>query len=61
MQNLQEEPMLHQVQIKMVYVCQSCSETIKETQIKHRVICPYCSSRVLFKARSISNKPVKAR
>lgn len=53
--------MLHQVQIKMVYVCQNCSESIKETQIKHRVICPYCSSRVLFKARSVSNKPVKAR
>ncbi|MEK9774033.1 MAG: DNA-directed RNA polymerase subunit P [Candidatus Woesearchaeota archaeon] len=45
----------------MVYVCQNCSKSIKEDQIRHRVICPYCSSRILFKARSLNNKPVKAR
>jgi len=45
----------------MVYVCQKCSHEIKEDQIRGRVICPYCSSRILFKARGVAGSTVKAR
>jgi len=34
---------------------------IKEEQIRGRVICPYCSSRILFKSRGVAGSTVKAR
>ena len=46
---------------KMVYVCQNCAHEIKEEQIRGRVICPYCSSRILFKSRGVAGSTVKAR
>jgi len=46
---------------KMVYVCQNCSHEIKEEQVRGRVICPYCSSRILFKSRGVAGSTVKAR
>jgi DNA-directed RNA polymerase subunit RPC12/RpoP len=45
----------------MVYICQNCSHEIKEEQVRVRVICPYCSSRILFKSRGVAGSTVKAR
>ncbi|RZD30385.1 MAG: DNA-directed RNA polymerase subunit P [uncultured DHVE6 group euryarchaeote] len=45
----------------MAYRCQKCAEEIKQEQVKFRVICPYCSSRVIAKQRSLESKPVLAR
>ena len=45
----------------MAYKCQNCAEEVKHEQVKLRVICPYCSSRILAKQRSLESKPVLAR
>jgi len=45
----------------MAYTCQKCSQEVKPEQVKFRVICPYCSSRVLAKQRSAEAKPTLAR
>ncbi|MBR9678713.1 MAG: DNA-directed RNA polymerase subunit P [Nanoarchaeota archaeon] len=43
------------------YKCFNCGKKIDGEQIKRRVRCPYCSSKVLFKQRQPVKKIVKAR
>jgi len=42
------------------YKCFFCNRTISEDQVKRRVRCVYCGSKILFKSRNVSTK-VKAR
>ncbi len=35
------------------YVCFSCSKTLNDEQIRRRIRCPYCGSKIMFKKRSI--------
>ena len=34
------------------YKCFSCNKTIAEQYIKKKVRCPYCGSKIVFKART---------
>lgn len=43
----------------VTYKCFYCKKEVKEENIKRRIRCPYCSSRILYKPRSI-NTVVKA-
>jgi DNA-directed RNA polymerase subunit RPC12/RpoP len=38
------------------YVCFSCNKQLNEAQMKKRVRCPYCGSKIVFKKRVISTK-----
>ncbi|MGV8168605.1 MAG: DNA-directed RNA polymerase subunit P [Candidatus Nanoarchaeia archaeon] len=38
------------------YVCFSCNKQLNETQMKKRVRCPYCGSKIVFKRRVVSTK-----
>ncbi|MGV8162648.1 MAG: DNA-directed RNA polymerase subunit P [Candidatus Nanoarchaeia archaeon] len=38
------------------YVCFSCNKQLNEVQIKKRVRCPYCGSKIVFKRRVVSTK-----
>jgi len=42
------------------YKCFNCGRAIDSTQVKKRVRCLYCGSKILFKPKKISSK-VKAR
>jgi DNA-directed RNA polymerase subunit RPC12/RpoP len=42
------------------YKCFSCNKVINEAQIKKRVRCLYCGSKIIFKQRTTSTN-VKAR
>jgi len=42
-----------------IYKCFYCRREIKEEIVKRRVRCPYCSSKILYKPRTINTK-VKA-
>lgn len=42
------------------YKCFECEKTVKEDYTKKRVRCPYCGSKMLYKAR-VTNTKVKAR
>jgi len=42
------------------YKCFSCNKTISDTQIRKRVRCLYCGSKIIFKERTVGTK-VKAR
>ncbi|MFH1770726.1 MAG: DNA-directed RNA polymerase subunit P [archaeon] len=41
------------------YKCFSCNKKISDIQIKKRVRCLYCGSKIIFKERTINTK-VKA-
>ncbi len=45
----------------VVYKCFVCGREIKPEQIKKRVRCPYCGSRILYKPRPKIVKHLKAR
>lgn len=45
----------------MEYKCFSCQKTLTEKDIEKRIICPYCGSRIILKARPKTLKKVKAR
>ncbi len=42
------------------YKCFFCNKTISQDNIKRRVRCIYCGSKIIFKARTVNTK-VKAR
>ncbi len=42
------------------YVCFKCGRKISDTELRRRVRCPYCDSKILIKQRVVSTK-VKAR
>mgnify|MGYP002628905444 CR=1 FL=1 len=44
----------------MSYKCFSCNKSISDSQIKKRVRCLYCGSKIIFKERSVATK-VQAR
>lgn len=44
----------------MKYKCFFCGKEIDEQFVKKRIRCPYCGSKVVFKARVVTTK-VKAR
>ncbi|MAG39336.1 DNA-directed RNA polymerase subunit P [Candidatus Woesearchaeota archaeon] len=44
----------------MSYKCFNCNKKISEVQIKKRVRCLYCGSKIIFKERSVATN-VKAR
>ena len=59
--NLQARP-IHQCElIKMEYICATCNKTVTSEDIKKRIRCPYCGSRLLFKKRPKIVKEVKSR
>ncbi|MDD9953771.1 MAG: DNA-directed RNA polymerase subunit P [Candidatus Woesearchaeota archaeon] len=39
-----------------MYKCFSCNKELKEEQIKKRVRCMYCGSRIVFKSRTATVK-----
>jgi len=45
---------------KSEYKCFTCSKIIAESYIKKKVRCPYCGSKIIFKARTQPNT-VKSR
>jgi len=45
----------------MEYTCYYCQKKVTLEDIKRRVRCPYCGSKVLFKDRLEVGKIVKAR
>lgn len=53
-----QEPVYEHSQAE--YKCFSCNKTISEQYIKKKVRCPYCGSKVIFKART-RETTVKAR
>jgi len=44
-----------------MYRCFGCQKEIDAKSIERRVICPYCGSRIISKARPNVIKKVKAR
>ena len=45
----------------MAYRCFSCGKEIDPKNVKRRIICPYCGSRIIIKSRPNVIKKVKAR
>ncbi len=45
----------------MAYKCFECGKEIDTKSIERRIICPYCGSRLIQKARPEVLKKVKAR
>ena len=45
----------------MAYKCFNCGKEIDAKGIERRVICPYCSSRIIKKVRPAVIKKIKAR
>ncbi len=43
------------------YKCFGCGKLIDREQVRRKIRCPYCSSKVLFKVRPQVRKVVKAR
>lgn len=43
------------------YKCWSCQKLLTAKDIEKRIICPYCSSRIVVKTRPPVLKKVKAR
>jgi len=41
------------------YKCFSCNKSLNETQLKKRIRCIYCGSKIVFKGR-VSTTKVKA-
>lgn len=42
------------------YKCFNCNRRVSDSYLRKKVRCPYCGSKILFKARSVITK-VKAR
>ncbi|MBS3167261.1 DNA-directed RNA polymerase subunit P [Candidatus Woesearchaeota archaeon] len=38
------------------YNCFSCGKNIKEEYLKKRIRCPYCGSKILYKARTTTTE-----
>lgn len=38
------------------YICFSCSKTLRDDQLRKRIRCIYCGSKIIFKKRSITTK-----
>lgn len=55
----EEEKEVHVVN-NSEYKCFNCGKIISESYIKKKVRCPYCGSKIIFKARTQPNT-VKAR
>ena len=45
----------------VIYKCPNCKNDIEGEQVRRRVICPHCGSRVIMKSRPKTIKKVKAR
>jgi DNA-directed RNA polymerase subunit RPC12/RpoP len=45
----------------MSYKCFYCQKTLTKLDIEKRIICPYCSARIIMKTRPETLKKVKAR
>ncbi len=45
----------------MAYKCFECGKEVDSKNIKRRVICQYCGSRIIVKSRPAIIKKVKAR
>jgi DNA-directed RNA polymerase subunit RPC12/RpoP len=58
-QNMLEKHMIRV--FKMGYICFKCKKEIERKSIERRIICPYCGSRIVSKARPSTLKKVKAR
>ncbi len=43
------------------YMCFFCGKEIDEEDIQHKIRCPYCGGRIIFKKRPEITKKVKAR
>ncbi len=41
------------------YKCFNCEKDVKSEYLRKKIRCPYCGSKILYKARSV-NKTVKA-
>ncbi|MBT3940724.1 DNA-directed RNA polymerase subunit P [Candidatus Woesearchaeota archaeon] len=46
---------------KILYKCFKCQREINAENLARRVICPFCGSRIISKARPSVIKKVKAR
>ncbi|MBD3262943.1 DNA-directed RNA polymerase subunit P [Candidatus Woesearchaeota archaeon] len=44
-----------------MYKCFKCQKELSDKEIKKRIICPYCGSRLVVKSRPETIKKVKAR
>ena len=44
-----------------MYKCLDCQHELTQKDIEKRIICPYCSSRIVAKSRPAQPKLVKAR
>jgi len=40
----------------VVYKCFNCKREIKDDSVKRKIRCPYCSSKILYKPRTINTK-----
>lgn len=38
------------------YICFSCNRTLNETQMRKRIRCAYCGSKIIYKRRVVSTK-----
>ena len=45
---------------KMEYKCFQCDKKVSDDYLRKKIRCPYCGSKILFKARTVATK-VKAR
>lgn len=43
----------------VLYRCFDCRKEVKDDYIKRKVRCPFCGSKILYKARTVASK-VKA-
>ena len=44
----------------MEYKCFQCDKKVSDDYLRKKIRCPYCGSKILFKARTVATK-VKAR
>ncbi len=38
------------------YVCFNCGRQVSEAEVRRRIRCPYCGSKILIKKRTVSTK-----
>ncbi len=43
------------------YICANCKKIINVQELRRRISCPYCGSKILFKVRPPIQKELKAR